>query len=259
MSSVVVKPRIACVASDSVQARAAQAELAARYDLVDPDECDVIVALGGDGLLLHTIHDHLQLGRPIFGMNRGTVGFLTNQYRPDGLVERVAAATPIAVQPLAMEARYADGSVSHALAFNEVAVTRYSGHSANLRLSIDGVERMAKFVGDGLIVATAAGSTAYNLSAHGPIIPLGSNLLAVTPVSPFRPRRWRGALVPHTAEIVLDNLDADKRPLTATADFRELSNVVAVAIREDTSTTVQLLFDADHSLEERIIAEQFLS
>ena len=208
---------------DSVQARAAQAELAARYDLVEPDDCDVIVALGGDGLLLHTIHDHLQLARPIFGMNRGTVGFLMNQYRPDGLVERVAAASPITVQPLVMAARYADGSMSQALAFNEVAVTRYSGHSANLRRSIDGVERMARFVGDGLIVATAAGSTAYNLSAHGPIIPLGANLLAVTPVSPFRPRRWRGALVPHTAEIVLDNLDAD------------------------------------HSLEERIIAEQFLS
>jgi NAD+ kinase len=207
MSSVVANPRIACVASGSVQARAAQAELAARYDLVDPGDCDVIVALGGDGLLLHTIHDHLQLARPIFGMNRGTVGFLMNQYRPDDLVERVAAATPITVQPLAMAARYADGSLSHALAFNEVAVTRYSGHSANLRLSIDGVQRMAKFVGDGLIVATAAGSTAYNLSAHGPIIPLGSNLLAVTrsvrsdrdgggaPWCPIRPRSsWRTSM-----------------------------------------------------------------
>src|SRR5918994_5125522 len=237
MSSVAAKPRIACVSSSAAAARAAQAELAARYDLVDPDECDVIVALGGDGLLLHTIHDHLQLGRPIFGMNRGTVGFLMNQYRPDGLVERVAAASPITVQPLAMAARYADGSLSPALAFNEVAVTRYSGHSANIRLSIDGVERMAKFVGDGLIVATAAGSTAYNLSAHGPIIPLGSNLLAVTPVSPFRPRRWKGALVPHTAEIVLENLDADKRPLAATADFHELFNVVSVACKGDPSRT----------------------
>jgi hypothetical protein len=160
--------------------RAAQAELAARYDLVDAGDCDVIVALGGDGLLLHTIHEHLQLGRPIFGMNRGTVGFLMNQYRPDDLVERVAAATPIIVHPLRMAATYGDGRRAHALAFNEVAVTRFSGHSANIRLSIDGVERMARFVGDGLIVATAAGSTAYNLSAHGPIIPLGSNLLAVT-------------------------------------------------------------------------------
>jgi NAD+ kinase len=237
MSWVGSKPRIACVASDSAPARAAQADLAARYDLVDPVDCDVIVALGGDGLLLHTIHEHLKLGRPIFGMNRGTVGFLMNQYRPDDLVERVAAATPITVHPLRMAATFADGGRAHALAFNEVAVTRFSVHSANLRLSIDGVERMAKFVGDGLIVATAAGSTAYNLSAHGPIIPL----------------------VPHTAEIVVENLDADKRPLAATADFHELFHVVSVTIGEDTSTTVQLLFDADHSLEERIIAEQFLS
>jgi NAD+ kinase len=253
------KPRIACVASSSALARAAQAELAARYDLADPDDCDVIVALGGDGLLLHTVHQHLQLGRPIFGMNRGTVGFLTNQYRPDDLLERVAAATPITIHPLRMAATHPDGHSSHALAFNEIAVTRSSAHSANLRLSIDGVERMGRFMGDGLIVATPAGSTAYNLSAHGPIIPLGSNLLAVTPVSPFRPRRWKGALVPHTAEIVVENLDADKRPLAATADFRELFQVVSVTIGEDTSTTVQLLFDADHSLEERIIAEQFLS
>jgi NAD+ kinase len=259
MSRIAAKPRIACVASSSAVARAAQADLAARYDLVDPSDCEVIVALGGDGLLLHTIHEHLQLGRPIFGMNRGTVGFLTNQYRPDGLLERVAAATPIAVHPLRMAAAFTDGREAYALAFNEVAVTRLSAHSANLRLSIDGVERIARFMGDGLIVATAAGSTAYNLSAHGPIIPLGSNLLAVTPVSPFRPRRWKGALVPHTAEIVVENLDADKRPLATTADFHELPQVVSVTIREDPSTTVQLLFDADHSLEERIIAEQFLS
>jgi NAD+ kinase len=253
------KPRIACVASSSAAARAAQADLAARYDLVDPGDCDVIVALGGDGLLLHTIHDHLRLGRPIFGMNRGTVGFLMNQYRPDGLLERIVAATPITIHPLRMAATFTNGRRSHALAFNEVAVTRLSAHSANLRLLIDGVERMARFMGDGLIVATPAGSTAYNLSAHGPIIPLGSNLLAVTPVSPFRPRRWKGALVPHTAEIVVENLDADKRPLAATADFDELFHVVSVTIGEDSSTAVQLLFDTDHSLEERIIAEQFLN
>ena len=259
MSWVMSKPRIACVASSAAPARAAQTELATRYDLVDPGDCDVIVALGGDGLLLHTIHEHLQLGRPIFGMNRGTVGFLLNQYRPDGLLERVAAATPITIHPLRLAATYPDGRRAHALAFNEVAVTRFSAHSANIRLSIDGVERMAKFVGDGLIVATPAGSTAYNLSAHGPIFPLGSNLLAVTPVSPFRPRRWKGALVPHTAEIVVENLDADKRPLAATADFHELFHVASVTIREDTSTAVQLLFDPDHSLEERMIAEQFLS
>ena len=259
MSWIGSKPRLAYVASSAATARAAGADLAARYDLVDPGDCDVIVALGGDGLLLHTIHEHLQLGRPIFGMNRGTVGFLMNQYRPGDLLDRIAAATPITIHPLRMAATHTDGRRSHALAFNEVAVTRLSAHSANLRLSIDGVERMARFMGDGLMVATPAGSTAYNLSAYGPIIPLGTNLLAVTPVSPFRPRRWKGALVPHTAEIVVENLDADKRPLAATADFDELFHVVSVTIREDPSTTVQLLFDADHSLEERIIAEQFLN
>jgi NAD+ kinase len=259
MSWIASKPRIACVASSAASARAASTELAPRSDLVDPGDCDVIVALGGDGLLLHTIHEHLQLGRPIFGMNRGTVGFLMNQYRPDGLLDRVDAATPNTIHPLRLAATYPDGRQAHALAFNEVAVNRLSALSANIRLSIDGVERMAKFVGDGLIVATAAGSTAYNLSAHGPIIPLGSNLLAVTPVSPFRPRRWKGALVPHTAEVSVENLDAAKRPRAATADFHELFHVVSVTLREDTSTAVQLLFDADHSLEERIIAEQFLS
>jgi NAD+ kinase len=149
MAWVASKPRIACVASSAAPARAAQTDLATRYDLVDPGDCDVIVALGGDGLLLHTIHEHLQLGRPIFGMNRGTVGFLMNQYRPDGLLERVGAATPITIHPLRLAATYPDGRRAHALAFNEVAVTRFSAHSANLRLSIDGVERMAKFMGDG--------------------------------------------------------------------------------------------------------------
>jgi hypothetical protein len=150
MSWVGSKPRIACVASSAAAARAAQADLAARYDLVDPDDCEVIVALGGDGLLLHTIHDYLQLGRPIFGMNRGTVGFLMNQYRPDGLLERIAAAAPITIHPLRMAVVFTNGRRSHALAFNEVAVTRSSAHSANLRLSIDGVERMGRFMGDGL-------------------------------------------------------------------------------------------------------------
>src|SRR4029453_5269143 len=192
-------------------------------------------------------------------MNRGTVGFLINQYRPDGLLARVAAATPITIHRLRMAATHADGRRSHALAFHEVAVTRSSAHSANLRLSIDGVQRMPVFMGDGLIVATPAGSTAYNLSAHAPIIPLCANPLPGTPAPPLGPRRWKGALVPHTAEIVVENLDADKRPLAATADFHELFHVGSVTIREDPSTTVQLLFDADHSLEERIITEQFLS
>ena len=258
MSWVAAKPRIACVASNSAPARAAQAELAARYDLVDPADCDVIVALGGDGLLLHTVHQHLQLGRPMFGMNRGTVGFLMNQYRPDGLVERVAAATPITVHPLRMAAAYADGSLSHALAFNEVAVTRYSVHSANIRLSIDGVERMAKFVGDGLIVATAAGSTAYNLSAHGPIIPLGASLLALTPISPFRPRRWRGALLPSRSCFDIHVLNPGKRPVSAVADFTEARDIARVEVWEDRDLSCRLLFDPEHNLQERILKEQFV-
>lgn len=217
----------------------------------------MIVALGGDGLLLRTLHAHLHLGRPTFGMNCGTVGFLMNDYRPDGLAERIAAANEIAIHPLAMSATTVAGESRRLLAFNEVTVTRHSGQSANLEITVDGVERLAHFAGDGVIVATAAGSTAYNLSAHGPIVPIGSSLLALTPVSPFRPRRWRGALLPQTAEIVLRNLDPDKRPLAATADFEEISDVVSVSVREDQSKPVRLLFDPDHSLEERIIAEQF--
>jgi NAD+ kinase len=253
------RPKIACKASGSSSAQAARAELRERYDFVGPDECDVIVALGGDGFLLHTMHEHIALDRPIFGMNRGTVGFLMNAYHAENLTARLAEAEPIWIHPLELLAITADGVTSRAIAFNEVAVTRHSGQSVHMRVVIDGVERIANFVGDGVIVATAAGSTAYNLSAHGPIIPLGSNLLAVTPVSPFRPRRWKGALVPHTSQIAFENLDRHKRPLVTTADFHELFDVVSVTIREDRSTAVQLLFDPDHSLEERIIAEQFLT
>jgi NAD+ kinase len=257
MTATPAVPRIACVASDSELAQAALVELSARYDLVDPGQADVIVALGGDGFLLRVMHEHLELGRPIFGMSRGTVGFLLNEYRPDGLIERLRVATGRRIHPLTMVATTADGVTSSVLAFNEVAVTRHSGQSANIRVMIDGVERIPVYIGDGMIVATAAGSTAYNLSAHGPIIPIGSDLLALTPVSPFRPRRWKGALVPRTAEIVLENLDPDKRPLNATADFHEVPFVVSVAITEDLSASIELLFDSDHSLEERIIAEQF--
>lgn len=250
--------RIACVASESEQARLALAEISDRYELVEPGQAEVIVALGGDGFLLRVMHEYLALGAPIFGMNRGTVGFLMNEYRPEGLVTRVAEATGRRIHPLALTATAPDGSVWEGRAFNEVAVTRHSGQSAHLRLVIDGIERIPLFIGDGMIVATPAGSTAYNLSAHGPIIPLGSDLLALTPVSPFRPRRWKGALVPWTAEIVLENLDPVKRPLAATADFHDVPDVLAAVIREDRSESIELLFDSDRSLEERIIAEQFV-
>jgi len=248
---------IACVHSGSAKATQRFTELAGRYDFLPPEKCDVIVALGGDGFLLHTIHQYLSLRKPIFGMNCGTVGFLMNDFGLDDLPARIEAAKEICLPPLAMEARMADGRMERGLAFNEVSVTRHSGQSANMRITIDGVERLAKFVGDGLIVSTAAGSTAYNLSAHGPIIPLGSNLLALTPVSPFRPRRWKGALLPHTAKVTLENLDSDKRPLAATADFMEVFGVLSITIGEDDKNVATLLFDHDRSLEERVIAEQF--
>jgi NAD+ kinase len=251
--------KIAVAVSDTAAAQAALTELRRRYEFVPTDECDVIVALGGDGLLLHAMHEYIGLGRPIFGMNRGTVGFLMNAYRPAGLLHRLAAAKPLRIHPLELTATTTDGATLHGIAFNEVAVTRRSGQSVHLRVCIDGIERLPMFVGDGMIVATAAGSTAYNLSAHGPIIPLGSDLLAVTPVSPFRPRRWKGALVPRTARITLENLDPRTRPVTAIADFLELFDILNVAVREDTSTSVELLFDPDHSLEERVSAEQFLT
>ncbi len=249
--------RVACVHSGSDRARASHAELAARLAFVPPEESDVIVALGGDGFMLRCLHDYHQLGRPIFGMNCGTVGFVMNAYRPDGLLERIAAAKKIELHPLAVTATAADGRVEQAWAFNEVTVIRRTGQSANIRITVDGVDRISRFVGDGIIVATPAGSTAYNLSANGPIIPLGSNVLALTPISPFRPRRWRGAVLPHTVAIEFENLDRTKRPVTATADFKEFLDSVIVSVRVDTSV-VQLLFDADQALEERILSEQFV-
>ncbi len=251
--------RIACVPSASERARASRAELAASHSFVSPEESDVILALGGDGHMLHVLHHYLPLQRPIFGMNCGTVGFLTNAYHPDGLLERVRAAEPFALRPLSVAATDAAGRAVKAMAFNEVTLVRHTGQSANVRLSVDGVERIARFVGDGLIVATPAGSTAYNLSAHGPIIPLGSNLIALTPVSPFRPRRWKGALLPDSAVVTLENLDPGKRPLTATADVKEIAGVVSLTVAVDTSAAITLLFDPGHSLRERMAAEQFAS
>jgi len=249
--------KIACVHSGSELAVEHYRELEEYYQFVPPEESDVIVALGGDGLMLHALHNHMDLGKPIYGMNCGTIGFLMNDYRAGSLPERIISAELHELHPVAMKATTIDGDTEEALAFNEVALFRGSGQSANIRISVDGVDRIEKFMGDGLIVATSAGSTAYNLSAHGPIIPLGSNLLALTPVSPFRPRRWKGALLPHTSVIEMENLDPEKRPLTATADFMEIHSVKTITVREDQSHAVKVLFDKDHSLEERIIREQF--
>lgn len=249
--------RIACVHSGAEIAEQHFKELSANYSFVSPQESDVILALGGDGLMLRALHTHMQLNKPIYGMNCGTIGFLMNDYSKDGLTERILSAESFVLHPIALKATTVDGNIEEALAFNEVALIRGSGQTANIRVCVDGVVRLENYMGDGLIVSTAAGSTAYNLSAHGPIIPLGSNLLALTPVSPFRPRRWKGALLPHTAVITMDNLDPKKRPLVTSADFRDILNVVSVTVREDHSHYVQMLFDKDHSLEERIIREQF--
>lgn len=249
--------QIACVHSNSEKALKTFSELGKLNDFFNAEKADVILALGGDGFLLHTIHNYLHLKKPIYGMNCGTLGFLMNENRLADLENRIEKAKQIQLTPLKMEAKMEDGSIREGLAFNEVAVTRHSGQSANLKISINGVVRLEKFSGDGIILATPAGSTAYNLSAHGPIVPLGSNLLALTPVSPFRPRRWKGALLPNDSVVTLENLDHSKRPLAASADFMELFGVHSITISQDNEKSTTLLFDPNRSLEERIIMEQF--
>jgi NAD+ kinase len=249
--------KIAFVASDASGAALALERLKKRYSSVAPEDADVIIALGGDGLMLETLHRYHDLGVPIYGMNRGTVGFLMNSYREERLLERLAAAETIELSPLQMTTRDKDGSENTARAINEVSLLRQTRQAARLRVSVDDKVHLKDLVCDGFIVATPAGSTAYNLSAHGPIIPLGASLLALTPISAFRPRRWRGALLPATAQVTLDLLEAEKRPVSAVADFTEIRNVTRVDISQDRTTKLTLLFDPEHNLEDRIIAEQF--
>ncbi|MGQ3672887.1 NAD kinase [Xanthobacter sp. TB0136] len=250
--------RIAFVSSQTPEAESARARLEARYGAVNEDEADVIVALGGDGLMLQTLHRFRDRGIPIYGMHRGSVGFMMNTYREDGLVERLAAAQHVKIHPLLMEAMDNKGVRHRAPAINEVSLLRQSYQAAKLRISIDGRMRLEELICDGVIVATPAGSTAYNLSAHGPILPLGTALLAVTPISPFRPRRWRGALVPDRVRVDIAVMEAEKRPVSAVADHYEVRNIVAVSARLDKSSAIDMLFDPDHGLEERILREQFV-
>jgi NAD+ kinase len=250
--------KIAFVATDTPEARAAHAALARRYGEVAPEEADVIIALGGDGLMLQTLHQHMTRRTPIYGMNRGSIGFLMNEYREDDLRERLAAAELATVHPLRMHATLADGSHRDALAINEVSLLRETYQAAKIRISIDGKTRMEELICDGILVATPAGSTAYNLSAQGPIVPIDAALLALTPISAFRPRRWRGALLSHRAKVRFDILEADKRPVSAVADHTEFRQVQVVEVEEDASIDLLMLFDLDHGLEERIITEQFL-
>jgi NAD+ kinase len=250
-------PRLAFLAADRPEASAARAALVRRYGESPEDEADVVVALGGDGFMLETLHRNLPSRRPVYGMNRGSVGFLMNNYDEAGLLERIAAAEHAVIHPLLMHARVAAGTVHEAIAINEVSLLRQTYQSAKLRISIDGKVRLAELTCDGALVSTPAGSTAYNLSVHGPIIPLSGQVLALTPISAFRPRRWRGALLSHKDKVTFEILEPEKRPVSAVADNVEVRDVIQVDVAEDRSVSLTVLFDAGRSLEERVLAEQF--
>jgi NAD+ kinase len=234
---------IGFVAGDAPAAQAALAELKTIYGDTSPDTAAVIVALGGDGFLLETLHRYRRRGVPIYGMHRGSVGFLMNTYDPRGLHERLTRASPVRIHPLEMRAQDMTGTAHTGLAFNEVSLLRESRQTAKIKITVDDVVRVEELAADGILIATPVGSTAYNFSAHGPIIPLGAGVLAMTPISAFRPRRWRGALLPHTAQVRFDILEADKRPVSAVADYTEVRDVVEVTVREDRSIAMTLLFD----------------
>tara|TARA_A100001391_G_scaffold199132_1_gene181684 strand:- start:76 stop:861 length:786 start_codon:yes stop_codon:yes gene_type:complete len=248
---------ICFLASDAPIAAEAQARLAARFGHYPPEEADVIVALGGDGFMLSTLHGTQEIEAPVYGMNRGTVGFLMNEYSEDGLIDRLEAAEEAVINPLHMIATQRDGTVTEALAINEVSLLRAGPQAAQLRIFVDGRMRMAELVCDGALVATPAGSTAYNYSAHGPILPIGADVLTLTAMAAFRPRRWRGALLPKNAVVRFDVINAEKRPVRADADSRSVEDVVSVEIRSEPSVAHRILFDPGHGLEERLISEQF--
>lgn len=249
--------KIGAVASNSEVAQMALAELTERYTTVAPEEADTIIALGGDGFMLETQHRFMDLKKPIYGMNRGTVGFLMNEFDLDDLPERINNAESADLHPLRMRTETVYGVSQEALAINEVSVLRQTRQAAKVEIHVDGVVRVPELICDGALVATPSGSTAYNLSAHGPIIPLSANVLALTPISAFRPRRWRGALLPSGAQVLFRVLEGQKRPVSAVADYTEVRDVASVEIEADSNRTIQLLFDAEHNLEERILNEQF--
>jgi NAD+ kinase len=249
--------KIAFIASTTPEAESAQAALTKRYGNASMADADVIVALGGDGLMLQTLHKFMMAGKPIYGMHRGTVGFLMNEFSAENLPARLAAAQKTVIHPLRMRTTNTAGQRQEYRAINEVSIFRQTYQAAHLRILVDGKERLAELFADGVLVATPAGSTAYNLSVQGPIIPIGAPLLALTPISPFRPRRWRGALLPDKAQVTVEALDAQKRPVAAVADHDEVRDVRVVEIELDHRISIDLLFDPDHSLDERILREQF--
>jgi NAD+ kinase len=248
---------IAFLASSAPEAQEARDHLVARYGGCAPEDADVIVALGGDGLMLQTLHRFMDKPKPIYGMNRGSVGFLMNDYSDSDLVERIAAARPSVLHPMLMRTVDVRGERTTSRAINEVSLLRQTSQAAKLRIKVDGAERLAELIADGVLVATPAGSTAYNLSVGGPIVPLGATLIALTPISAYRPRRWRGALLPDSAQVTIEVLEADKRPVAATADHFEIRRVERVDVKTDHATSLILLHDPGHSLDERILREQF--
>ena len=250
--------RIGFRAADTIEAQAGLADLQAAYPHVPVEDADVIVALGGDGFMLETLHSCIERPVPIYGMNLGTVGFLLNEYRVDGLAERLAQGVSAPLHPLRMRATCRNGKIENGLGINEVSLFRETRQAANIAIEIDGVVRLDNLICDGILVATPAGSTAYNLSAHGPILPVGANLLALTPISAFRPRRWRGALLPSKTRFRFTAIHPAKRPVSAVADYTEIRDVTDVAVWEDRSITLTLLFDPEHNMEERILKEQFV-
>ncbi len=253
------QPRIAFLASNTPNAQAALERLTAVHAQHAPADADVLCALGGDGFMLQTLHQYGGDGRPVYGMKLGSVGFLMNQFEPDGLAARIATAEPAVLRPLETTATTESGATFTMLAYNEVSLLRQTRQTAHLRIHLNGTVRLDELICDGALVATPAGSTAYNYSAHGPILPLGSAVIALTPIAAFRPRRWRGALLKADTEVRLEILDSYKRPVSATADSHEVRDVVEVRIRESRNRTVTLLFDPEHNLEERMLNEQFLS
>ncbi len=252
------QPRFAFLASPADDAQAAQAALARQHGQHAPEDADVLVALGGDGFMLQTLHRHGALGRPVYGMKLGSLGFLMNHYRAEDLMLRIAAAEPAVLRPLEMLAHTESGASVGSLAYNEVSLLRQTRQAAHIAIDLNGKPRLEELICDGVMLATAAGSTAYNYSAGGPILPLASSVVALTPIAAFRPRRWRGALLKSGTEVRFRVLEPYKRPVSATADSHEVRDVVEVTIRESRDRTVTLLFDPEHNLEERILSEQFV-
>ncbi|MFU8833052.1 MAG: NAD kinase [Wenzhouxiangella sp.] len=251
-------PAMAFLASEHPGSHEAVTELRKRYGCLTPREAEVLIVLGGDGFMLHILHEHVDLGLPVFGMRFGDVGFLMNRFATEDLPDRIARARQVELTPLVMQAGNGNGQVNKAVAINEVSLLRQTNQAAHLRILVNGKERVERLVADGALVATAAGSTAYNLSAHGPILPLGTEAVVLTPISPFRPRRWQGAILPASADVRFEVLQPERRPVSATADYDEFRDIHWVEVRQAENVRHRILFDPEHSLEERILNEQFM-